>query len=83
MKMYERVSGGVAPPFLTSALEGGDWSASHPCCFTPRERAPGTHGIGCWVGPRAIVDTGVEKNLFLLQVVFPKFVKVVITKRCK
>jgi hypothetical protein len=28
---------------LTSALDGGEWSASHPGRFTPRERAPGTH----------------------------------------
>jgi hypothetical protein len=37
---------------LTSALDGGDWSDSHPGRFTPRERAPGTHWIGDWVGPR-------------------------------
>jgi hypothetical protein len=35
---------------------GGEWSASHPCCFTPRERAHGTHWIGCWAGPRASLD---------------------------
>jgi len=23
--------------------------------FTPRERAPGTHWIGGWVGPRAVL----------------------------
>jgi hypothetical protein len=39
--------------FLTSALVGGEWSASRPCRFTPEERAPGTHWIGGWVGPRA------------------------------
>jgi hypothetical protein len=38
---------------LTSALDGGEWSASRPCRFTPRERAPPTHWIGGWVGPRA------------------------------
>jgi hypothetical protein len=27
------------------ALVGGEWSASHPCCFTPMERAPGTQWI--------------------------------------
>jgi len=27
---------------LTSALDGGEWSASRPGRFTPRERAPGT-----------------------------------------
>jgi hypothetical protein len=30
----------ITPPFLTSALEGGEWSASRPCRFTPEERAP-------------------------------------------
>jgi hypothetical protein len=38
--------------FLTSAL-GGEWLASRPCRFTPGKRAPGTHWIGDWVGPRA------------------------------
>jgi hypothetical protein len=32
--------GGVAPPFLTSALGRGEWSASRSGRFTPRERAP-------------------------------------------
>jgi hypothetical protein len=31
---------------LTSALDGGEWSASCPGRFTPRERVPGTHWIG-------------------------------------
>jgi hypothetical protein len=48
--------------FLTSALVGGDWSASRPCRFTPGERAPGTHWIGGWVGPRVGIDE-VEKIL--------------------
>jgi hypothetical protein len=42
--------------YLTSALDGGDWSASRPGRFTPRERAPGTHWIGGWVSPRAIMS---------------------------
>jgi hypothetical protein len=33
-------SGGIAPPFLTSALDGGEWSASRPGRYTPEERAP-------------------------------------------
>jgi hypothetical protein len=37
--------------FLTSALVGGEWSASRPARFTP-----GTHWIGGWVGPRAGLD---------------------------
>jgi hypothetical protein len=27
--------------FLTSALDGGEWSAPRPCRFTPGERVPG------------------------------------------
>jgi hypothetical protein len=50
--------------FLTSALLGGEWSASRPGCFTPAERAPGTHWIGGWVDPRAGLDD-VEKRTFL------------------
>jgi hypothetical protein len=42
--------------FLTSALDGGEWSASRPGCFTPREKARDTHCIGGWVGPRAGLD---------------------------
>jgi hypothetical protein len=42
--------------FLTSALVGGEWSASRPCRFTPGERDPGTHWIGGWVGPKAGLD---------------------------
>jgi len=41
----------------TSALDRGEWSASCPGCFTPMERAPGTHWMGGWVGPRAVLDT--------------------------
>jgi hypothetical protein len=35
---------------LISALDGGEWLASRPGRFTPKERAPGTHWIGDWVG---------------------------------
>jgi hypothetical protein len=49
---------------LTLALDGGEWSASCPSCFTPRERAPGIHCIGGWVCPRAVLvkSGGEEKN---------------------
>jgi hypothetical protein len=50
--------------FLTSALVGGEWSASCPGRFTFRERAPGTHWIEGWVGPRADLGDG-EKWKFL------------------
>jgi hypothetical protein len=42
---------------LTSTLDGGEWSASRPGRFAPRERAPDTHWIGGWVGPRAVLDS--------------------------
>jgi hypothetical protein len=47
---------GIVPPFLTLALDGGKWSASHPGRFTPGEIAAGSHWIGGWVGPRAGLD---------------------------
>jgi hypothetical protein len=47
---------------LTSALDGGEWPASRPGRFTPRERAPGTHWIGGWVGPRAGLDAVVKRT---------------------
>jgi hypothetical protein len=50
--------------FLTSALVGGEWSASRPGCFIPGERAPGTHWIGGWGGPRVSLDD-LEKRKFL------------------
>jgi hypothetical protein len=49
--------------FLTLALDGGEWSASHPGCFTPRERDPGTNWIGGWLGPRVGLDMVVKRNI--------------------
>jgi hypothetical protein len=51
--------------FLTSALVGGEWSASFPGRFTFEERAPGTHWIGIWMDPRAGMDD-VEKRKFMI-----------------
>jgi hypothetical protein len=48
---------------LTSGLDGGKWSASHPGRFIPRERALGTHWIGGWVGPRAVLDAVVKRKI--------------------
>jgi hypothetical protein len=48
---------------LTSALDGGEWSASRPGRFTARERAPGTHWIGGWVGPRAVLDAVMKRKI--------------------
>jgi hypothetical protein len=46
----------MAPTFLTSALDGGECSASRPGGFTPGEVVPGTHCIGGWVGPGVGLD---------------------------
>jgi hypothetical protein len=56
---------GVKAPriLLTSALEGGEWSASRPGQFIPRERARSTHWIGGWVGPRAVLDAVVKRKI--------------------
>jgi hypothetical protein len=62
MKAY-RGSGGIVHAFLTSALYGGEWSASCYGRFIPRERAPGTHWTGGWVGPRAVLDAVVKRKI--------------------
>jgi hypothetical protein len=44
--------------FTTSALDGGEWSASRPGrALPPGKGPPGTHCTGGWVGPRAGLDT--------------------------
>jgi hypothetical protein len=41
---------------LTSAIDGGRWSASRPSYFTPWEEIPNTQWIGSWVGFRFGLD---------------------------
>jgi hypothetical protein len=48
---------------LTSALDGGEWSASRTGRSTPRESAPVTHWIRGWVGPRAVLDAVVKRKI--------------------
>jgi hypothetical protein len=55
--------------FLTSALVGGEWSASHPGRFTPRERAPRTHWIGGWVVPESRSGRHGEEKILALPAV--------------
>jgi hypothetical protein len=31
--------------------------------INPKERAPGTHWIGGWVGPRAVLDAVVKRKI--------------------
>jgi hypothetical protein len=54
--------------FLTSALDGGEWSASRPGrVLPPGKRTPGTHWIGGWVGPRAGLDAGARRKICLCR----------------
>jgi hypothetical protein len=64
-----RESGGIAPPFLTSELDGGEWLVSRPGPFTPRERVPGIH----WTdGPQIRSGhCGIKKNLLPLLGIEP------------
>jgi hypothetical protein len=48
--------------FLTSAIDGGEWSALRPVRFITTERATSTHWTGGWVGPRAGLDTVVKRK---------------------
>jgi hypothetical protein len=48
--------------FFDLGTRRGEWSASRPGRFTPRERAPVTHWIGGWVGPRAGLDAVVSTD---------------------
>jgi hypothetical protein len=34
----------------------------HALATLPRKKAPGTHWIGGWVGPRAVLDAVVRKS---------------------
>jgi hypothetical protein len=53
--------------FLTSALEGGEWSASRPGRALPLGKEPPvTHCTGGWVGPRAGLDAEVRGKILCL-----------------
>jgi hypothetical protein len=43
------------PPFLTSVLDGCEWSVLRPFRITPRERSPSTHWIGGWMMPEQVL----------------------------
>jgi hypothetical protein len=49
-------SGVMAPTFLTSALDGSEWSSSRHGRFSARERSPGSHYVAGCIVPNACVD---------------------------
>jgi hypothetical protein len=65
-------SGLIAQSFLTSALDGGEGSATHHGRFTAQEGAPGTHctedRVSPWTGLRAAERT---KNLIFFSNIEP------------
>jgi hypothetical protein len=63
-------SGGITQSFLSSALDGGESSASRPGRFTPGDRARGTLWIGGWMGPRTRLDYVEKRNPELFLVVY-------------
>jgi hypothetical protein len=67
MKTWE--SGGIAPPFLASALDVGVWSASRPGLFIPKEIAPITYWIGGWVGPKVGLDSVKKIKILPLPII--------------
>jgi len=57
-----KIDGGVEVEFhsfLTSALDGDEWSVSHPGCFTAS-----THLTEGWVGARFSLDMVVRRKNF-------------------
>jgi hypothetical protein len=68
MRTHEDVwrSGSIAPPFLTSALDGTEWLGSRLDRFTPRERALDNSSDRRLLDPRTgLRRCGVQKNLAL------------------
>jgi len=57
MKAY-RGSAGITPRIFGLGARWGEWSASRPGHFTPKERAPQYPCIGGWVGLTADLAVG-------------------------
>jgi len=47
----------------TTSTDGDERSASRHSRFTPEVRAPGTHWVGSWVGPRACLDEVMKRRV--------------------
>jgi hypothetical protein len=64
-------NGGIAPPFFTFALDGGEWLSSRPCRFTLGGKRP-RHLLYSLGGPQSRSGRfGVEKNLLPLPEIEP------------
>jgi hypothetical protein len=54
----------IVPSILTWTLDGGEGSTSRLGPFITLEKAPSTHWIGGWVGPRAGLTLWSREILF-------------------
>ena len=53
--------------FITSALDGSDWSVSHSTRLVPRKGKPSTYCVGSCVSPRGdleILENKLKKKYF-------------------
>jgi hypothetical protein len=57
-----RGCGGTAPPFLTSAVDGGEWPDLRPGRFIPGDTARGTHKEDGWVPKPVCTPWSREKS---------------------
>jgi len=68
-----------ATHFLTSELNGGEWSASLPACFPPEEEL-WTHPTGVQVAPKVrFGHFGEESSILLLSGYKPRIIQPIIT----
>ena len=55
----------IAPPFLTSEFDWGEWLLDTPAALPLWEGVPSTYWIGGWVGPRAILEVSQKRKILL------------------
>ena len=60
-------------PFILSALERCEWSATHASRFTPKEKVPGASGRGGWFDPNSGLDTLDKRVVLPLPGTEPRF----------
>lgn len=53
---------GITPPYLSTGLDEGEWTASCHCHLTSRNRALNNYWIWGWVDPRASLDSTEERK---------------------
>jgi hypothetical protein len=50
--------------FVTSTVDGEEWSASRPGHFIYGESVPGIHSIGRWAGTWARLDAAEKRKIY-------------------